>query len=880
VGAGFSREELKEALLSRGLPFVSSAITTLEELALRCLGPRAAEKMLGGPTRQEVLRQLLAEPRISSRLPELRALKRGGSFFRRLDDALQSARMAIAHLEEEAVIMARLEERLGARALRSEFVILARAYEAWLAGADCLDPPLLLRLAVERLQAGDIPALPEKIYVFSVRGDESLEQAFWGELAKRVEIVRIGAVARVSAPTSYVGKEDAAIAPSSARWVWERWHTLDDAAERLALTELDFERDAVLIPDTGEARRSLGRALSEQGVPLSDPRDPTRLRWEEPVKWALLPLQAVASRFERARSVAYLRGFARAPGLSAWIEEINARGIRDGLGSYAGGLLSDAHERLSALSHAFSGGKQRGRLTVREAAEAHLGILREAVDHQALSWVLPLFESIWEGIGKDALLVGRSDRPAPLLYWLERLTQRLADTPAPVERLKPERGLRLYRLYQASPFPARRLFLLGMPADWLTSERTGAYWLSERERETLSAEFAVRSRIQARAERLAILEGWISGAEEIIVLDAAYGPDGRERESIVPLLAELGARDEEGAALDGPRELGAHPRWVASYRALRPVQPQTVTLPPALSKKEISATTLDNYSRCGIQSLARDRWKLKETREPDHDPWPDARGTILHEAVRVFVASRDEATGAFGVSEEEAVAEAWRACRPRGLLKGDRIRRLSQERMVEWMRAFREKEIEYFKRAGTKVLALESKRFRLELPEGAVIGKPDRIDEHAEGLFVVDYKTSSNLPSGAEMIELGYRLQLPFYALAAEHELGKPVIGMQFIELSRKASRSHGIFLKKYNGKEPGSLTKTTANSRSLTSMPREQIWDKLETEIRAHVAGFLSGRFEASPKRKEMECAGCFAGDLCGKRRMLEDLSSEGGRV
>src|SRR5579885_3243574 len=115
AGHGFSREELKEALLSRGLPFVSSAITTLEELAITVLeasrpGTGIRERLLGPATRQEVLRQLLAEPRISSRLPELRALRRGGSFFRRLDEALQSARMAMAHAEEEQVFMERLEE--------------------------------------------------------------------------------------------------------------------------------------------------------------------------------------------------------------------------------------------------------------------------------------------------------------------------------------------------------------------------------------------------------------------------------------------------------------------------------------------------------------------------------------------------------------------------------------------------------------------------------------------------------------------------------------------------------------------------------------------------------------------------------------------------
>jgi RecB family exonuclease len=868
VGAGYSREELKDALLRQGLGFTAGAITTVQELCLELVkSTDGRERMLSGPSRQEVLRQLLSERRISEILPELRELRRGGAFFRRIDEALQAGRSCFAHEEELRVVEARLRERLGTRLLRTELAILSTAYEAWLESEGYLDPPLLMKRAIAALDLGMEISLPETIYLFSTQAEESLELELWDRIARRCELVRVSPrFARAEAPQKPVFR-------------WERWHTLDDASERLAETELDFERDVVLIPDTGETRRSLGRALGSRGIPLADPRDPTRLKWEEGLKWALLPLQAVTSRFERSRVIAYLRGFQLHPELPGWIEEINARGIRNGLESYAGGFLSNVHSRLGELEERFS-----ARMTAAELGEAHVTFLRESIPalapaqtaqagtHAELGWLLPLFESLWKALESDAKLVGRISRKAPPLYWQERLTLRIAETPAPVERLRPESGLRLFRLYQASFFRAKRVFVLGAPADWLSSERVGSYWLNDRERETLSAEFAVRSRIQARGERLAVLREWISGADEVVFLDAAYACDGRERESILPLLRELGVPLEEG------EDRGAHPRWAASYRAQRPLPPQRVELPP-LESPDVTATALDNYSRCGLFSLARDRWRLKDTRDPDHDPWVEAKGTILHEAVRVFVAGRDE-TGNFLVSEEEAVAKAWEAHRARGLLRGKRIQRLTRSRMVEWLRAFREKEREYFERARTKVLALDDRKLRLELPEGVIVGKPDRIDEHPEGLFVVDYKTSSSLPNGREMADLGYRLQLPFYALAAERELGKPVIGMQFIELTRRAGRGHGIFLKQYNGKTSGSLTQTTANSKSLMTEPREEIWRRLEEGIRKHLAGYRAGIFEATPKLQEKECLGCFAFDLCGRGRKLEELEGpeEGG--
>src|SRR6185312_15119153 len=101
----------------------------------------------------------------------------------------------------------------------------------------------------------------------------------------------------------------------------------------------------------------------------------------------------------------------------------------------------------------------------------------------------------------------------------------------------------------------------------------------------------------------------------------------------------------------------------------------------------------------------------------------------------------------------------------------------------------------------------DQRQFRIEFPKFVIRGKPDRIDQHPEGVFIMDYKTSGGVPHGCEMVDEGYRLQLPFYALAVRKELNQAVLGVQFVELDRRGSRKSGIFFKPFNGKNVGCLT-------------------------------------------------------------------------
>jgi len=881
VGAGYAREELKSIVLASGRGFVAEAVTTLDEIAARILN---FPQVLGSLARQEVFRLLLAESRISSRMPELKRLRRQSNFFRRLDHAIQSGRMAFSHSEEAEVYEERLKLRFGESPVRAEVAALAQAYESWLETMGFADPPWILKRAVEKLQISGWPEdcpIPKKILIFSVQEPESLERSFWDVVSQFVEVSRFSNVP-TNIPKGLVSQKE-------PQWNWELWHTLDDAAERLAEElsgESDWKDHVVLIPDSPAVRRSLKRALKAWGVPEADPRDPMRLQWDEALKWALLPLQVIARDFERSLVITWTKFYSDKDEktVSTWIEQINERGIHHGLHGYAGVSLEPLHELLKKLTQVFSGKK-----TCAEIAEAHLKFLAPYAAKQGVPWVMNFFEEQWKQFVDDWELLGLSASRAPLLYWIDKFQNRIVQASAPVEQQKPNQGIRVYRLQQ-SPLEfqtqesiqrenGKKVWILGLSSRWLSGQGVGDYWYGEREREVLSTEFAVRSGIQTREERLNSLKSWVSCTDQVMVLDSHYSADGRELDTILPVLKELETCG--GQIPEEPIEKGAHPRWVQGYGAIRPLQPQKVKLMALSScsggqKPEISATTLERYSKCPFQSLAFDRWRVRDAREPDCELWPDMRGTLLHEAVKILVKSWTDDAG-FTCTLGEALETAWKLKPPRGWVRSSRVESYLRFRMLQVLEGFCEKEREYRKRSQAQVVSLDEGRLKMEFPEFSIIGTPDRIDQTDDGVFLMDYKTSSSLPNGTEMIQLGYRLQLPFYALAAGKNMQRPVLGVQFIELGRRASRGNGIFFKRYNGKETGKVTSVTTRSKSLVTLEPEEAWERLEAHLLNHGLGYVRGEFSAQAKKPDQDCPSCPAGDLCGYRRRVND-GLEGG--
>lgn len=854
VAPGYGREELKAVFFERGFSLGSESTVNLETLARRVLGLRP-ERVLAGPGRQEVLRLLLADRRILTHTPELRRLKRQSGFFKKLDRALQSGRMAFAHENEREVQEQRISEKLGENPARTEVSLIAAAYEAWLDGQQLWDSPRLLRTAVVRMDEAAPAAFPEKVYRLGVQQPEPLERAFWDSLSRHVAVEEIGLQAGISA---------AAAAESGAKLSWERWHTLDDGAEGLAerLAAIPAEKWAdhtILIPDMPAIRRSVRRALESHGVALSDPRDPMRLRSEETIKRAVLPLEVVASRFERRQVISYIQLNPDAA-TGEWVKEIHARGVRQGLDLYMGGKLTHLHQDLTRLQRRFG-----VRLTVQELTTQWTRELELAkwLSENEKRWLLPWIDRLTTELKEDLERVGIAGRSAPILLWMERLNERIDQAAPPIERSKPRNGVILSRLGQAPLRGTKHLHLIGMSVNWISSEGIGDLWYPDRERELLGSEFSIRCSQSVRADRIAVMKAWRNAtSEQIGIIDSRYDWDGRERESMTPLLRELGWSVE-------PAEKGAYTRFIPSFNAIRPAPPSRVKLRPLIEtgKNRVSVTALDDMSKCAFIGLAKGRWKLYDLREAEPELWGDVRGRILHAAIHSLLLARDD-QGNFSLSVEEALEQAWQKEKPQGLLQGPRLVALAKKKMREVLEAFCRAEKIYVERSGTKISSLEGPPLHWKTDDGIeVVGIPDRIDEHPDGIFVLDYKSSSALPKGKQMVEQGYRLQLPYYAITAARELGKPAIGVQFIELNKKGGRGSGMFFAQWNGKTPGNLTATTKNSTSLLQQSPQDAWPKIEEHILSCVKAFTQGDYEARPKIAS-DCARCNYYDLCGRGR------------
>ncbi|MEK6704887.1 MAG: PD-(D/E)XK nuclease family protein [Bdellovibrionota bacterium] len=853
VGHGFSREDVKSLVLSKGFGITARAVTTIDDLAVIIASCRG-DKVLGSTARQEVLKLLFGERRISGKLVELKRLKRGSRFFGKLDKAIQAGRGAAAHPEEERVLCERLERVLGKNPIRDEVRLLSSAYEEWMKASDFFDPPMLLRRAIDVLNDG-WPAgvsCPEEICVLSAKVDESLEAAFWESIGSHTSVRRVGPQESLTAH----GKDFRSVN-------WEIWHTFDDAADRLG-DRLDDEiydgmagwnKYIILVPPVPRIRASLVRALEARKIPVIEQKKPGDLQSNEQVKAGLLPLEVVASDFEREKVVSWLGKVLSGAEFYHSAALIRERGIVRGLDKYRDAGLTAAYLELKSLYDCFS-----GRMTCEEAALAHMSVLK-----QPEAAVLNFFEHLWGEYASDMKVVGKQGTMARVFKWLEGLKQRIAESGQIAERHRSADGVNIHRLDQV-PFDVsaelvgKNIFIFGLPSNWLRGDGTGDLWFSAREREVLATEFAVRSCIQVRQERVAILKSWLSTAREVTFVDAHYDFDGSEREYSLPLLRTL----VDGVPTDAePVEMGAYTKRLASYQALRPVPSRLVRLPAIngdeQGRVEISATALDRSSRCGFQSLVFCRWKLSDLTEPDFELWPYVRGNILHEAVRIILES-----GISRITAKQALEEAWDKSAPKGLLRSKRVLYYAKARLLEVLDIFLEKEAEFSARSGTRTLSLENIKLRLDCGGFEITGRPDRIDQHEEGIFVADYKSSSSsVASGAEMIETGYKLQLPFYAVAARGFFNQPVVGAQFIELTSKGGRSNGIFFKRFNGKEPGSLSNLRINSKSLIDADPEEVWSSLREKVSAQAKLYVNGVYDVDPK-KATECRFCTARDLC----------------
>lgn len=934
VGAGFVREEVKAVFLSPsqmglpkmpGLGLSSTTVVDIEELTLSLLKglmPGAGWRYFTKTERLEWLRTLFSEHQAD--FPLLCAQSHRSNFSRNLDRALQSGRLAYAHEAELQVFLDRLKNQDLASPLRAELVAFSRLWEKSLMTAEVLDLPLALWVCAEHLSEllektqSEILVrylnLPiQGIHYLCSKNPESREQQFWDQLSKLIGVYQIKPESIVASRGENEALDSTQVLASHqgepSNWTWEVWHTLDDAAERLAdsVSEARLESESscnssgrrqewgaplsefsLLIPDRAENRRAVYEALHRQGHGLADPREPSALQLEEKWKRIWLPIQVKAQEFEREDVEDFL---VATPEVRA---ELGARmaeaGVKSGLASYRGSNLKEVYRQLEALNEVFP-----SRLTLSELSLAHLhwiqanepSLTPEVFSFVSQFWSTWLEELLRLSSLKEApvSLARLLSRKLRIRAWWEKILDRIGLQPPPVLKLKPLHGIRLYGTHQVPLAPTPRLWMIALSSQTLSEERVGDWFFSERDRDTLAQEFSVRTSRQARMEKRAILRAWWQGTEKGMLLSHRYHWDGKEREDLSLLVSELG----EGRDV-APLLQGAHPRWLESFqKSFTPqewITSQEVVLPPPFQNStglsssapiELTASLLDSYTRCPFVTLAQYRWGLQDIREPEHELWGDVRGNLVHAAAQNILQSQ------FKSSIEDALENAWIQSkakgRLRGLFPGKRVERLAKRGLVKILHRWVEKEKEIFAKSGARTIVMDDRLLTYRGQGYQIIGKPDRIDLNEKGAWIIDYKTSSSLPTGRDMVEKGARLQLPFYALAyRQEEASHAVCGVQFVVMKLSADRGKGIFFQDTNGDVPGSYTQVTSRSASLMKDEPEVVWEKLEVKLKESVAGILAGQYPPRPILGEKECLVCRFSLVCGKKRRDASSSSETG--
>lgn len=857
--SGYSREDLKSFILELfGMESGTSAIQSsvfvssqdLAELVLKSAGKDI--KMMSTDLSIELIERFIKGQRNWTALREIHHSRK---LWKEVYTALKTMREKTAHDDELKVISEIADERFGPSMLRNELRQLCFGWDHLLESYGLYDKRRLFLEAAKALDELHEKTWPKVLYKMippkrlNMRM-EPLETTLEASLQRHFEIREWEIESEVKTRAFKV----------------QLWQQTEDATESAAESA-----DTFVIADDSIVRQSLMRALASRGKFPLDPRDPTKFKNSEALKWALLPLRVVASRFGRNETTSWL--LSRFSGeFGPEYQRILDLGQRVELDWFA--FKEPFKCEMTELQETFGTSKKGKRFAIDELIEAHLGFLRKRMGSLGQDRVLnprasalAMLEKIYENLRTDLEQIGERFTKRPILSWVYRLETRVASAPPLADAVRPEDGVPIYRFSQM-PLPALKhglgkMAFVAIPPSVASVARAhgcGDLWLSSSEKDVIGAEYPELSPRLESEIALDQLTFWASLTEEPLFVFPKFTGSGALIESAEPLLRAMALKlglDSESSVEGLRNPAHAHPRFLASYG------PYSVSNNPQwrLSQEQcavdaVRASQLDSYTRCPFIYLASAIWKAEDLIPAQAQTDALAQGNILHRAIEYRLKDKS-------LSIEEALEQAWQKDAKRversAVVKAAEISRLSK-----LLKVFFEKEVEYVERSGARVIHVEEPLLEQRFHGVRVYGTPDRIDEVAGGLFLLDYKSSSKLPTGRDIRQSGYRLQLPFYALAARKTFGKEVHGFQFVHLGKQGDRKQGLFPARLNGKKPGCLTQVGGTSGSLYKEDPEVIWAEIESKIEEALSKLKSGVYDAIPIKKD-ECKSCRTAKICG---------------
>jgi RecB family exonuclease len=846
LSPGFVREEWKSICFAKGKALTAAAIQSPAQIA-QLLVPEAEGRILEQSARIELLRDSFKAAEVRDALPHVVEHRFRPRFHEALDRALQRGRSLFVHSEEALVFRERLQEKNGASRRRDEYFDLNRFWETLLELREFFDEARLFEAATHRLSAG--ARLPfSQVFWLSHFPLPPRIRHFKESLAKSLDLREVHS-------SGFFIPDPAGAGSEGIRFERRRCHSLEDAAHHLldAVTEGGVDHDVVVIEDRPEVRRTLQRVSLARGIPLQDARDPTLLPQSEELKAALLELELSARDFPRDLVLAWigLRAADRGDLRRRLLEGNQTRGID------AVRFDPALFESLQKISEVY-----RRKMTLSELEAAIGGSIRSL---GLPSWTAAIIGAALSEWHEGFRLLGKSQVRRPARFWLKELGERLKSMPPPTPPVRHERGLRVYRVDQAVSFalPEKvRVHFFGVSARFFEPREESTEWFSGRDLEALGFDFSVPDRRTRKEGVRNSFRSWVARSTESPVFwEFVHDASGGEEES-----PELALRSVAGIGVDGVLELPVHPSVLPSLQAdLKP--PVTLARIP-FSERELPMSFLNALGNCAFTAYVQHLLGLFDERDPDFDLGGDVYGNLIHSAIEILMEGKGtvDATGAFERAWEKTSKPAW--------VRSERLFSAMRKRAIRLLEVFEASDREYRSRSGAELKAQE--RDIQWKREGFIFsGRLDRVDQHADGLVLMDYKTSSRQAGGQEALESGKGLQLAAYALALQEAEKQPVVSAQYVVLSpEKINRNYGVLFQKWNkGKAADEvafpLSFVRSNNSSLFHEDPEAVWNAFDSKILSLIRRALDQGFQAAPA-DPADCDFCRYSGVCGRGRLV----------
>lgn len=853
IGAGLTREDWKTLCFHQGKGLLPTAILKPREMA-QLLVPESKSRLLDSIARQELLRQSFRDPHVKDALPGLREHRFRPRFFEILDRSLQQGRQRFAHQDEASVFQSVLEEKAGHNIKREEYFLLNRLWERLLEVRELWDEPRLYSEATLRLDSWTPPRALEKIFYVRHFADPPRLQTFWQRLATRTRLEIRPSFELTHDPI----RLDRVLA-----------HSIEDAALYLMdeiKTDRDLDEIAVVIEDRPVVRRTLRRLAEQRGIPLQDARDPMQVSVDEELKTALLEFEIAAKGFPLDRLLEWVR-LTRAP--IGDRDQVRAKLLEKG--------LAMTTQQESAFAGAIERLRERfpGRMTL---AQIHTELARSCALSGFGSRTLVSIDRLFQDWILALEPLGIAHRKQPIRFWFDQIQDRLQKAPPQVEPYRHRRGLKIFRVDQGVNLHldrgTTRVLFFGVSGNFFDPPLKGEEWFTPADLETLAHEFQIPSRREQQDQNLRSYRAWAqaSGARGPSSFEWSYNESGGECEPI-----DLGLSLVPDLLWDSPREVGAHPLNLMSLQSTRLKSDEKVRA--TLSKTDWPISFVNAYGNCPFTAFAAYILELEDEEDPDYDLRPTDLGMLIHNALEILIVTEIQGDP---VSPATAFDRAWAQRKPTGWLKSDRLYHGIRANVIELLADFVFSEGEYRSRSGATPLEVEY-AFEMEIDGLKLRGRADRVDQHEDGLILIDYKTSSTVVTGGKALETGKGLQLPIYALGLRQVLKKEVIGATYLQLaSRKIARGSGIYFQKWNkGKKADTAEKPIStlrsNSQSLFTDQPLQVWRRFEELIRGRIRKIHEGDFSAAPA-DPADCASCRFQPVCGVTRRGVGIAEEEG--